>query len=135
MALDSSLFTLTFQRCSNDANILDLIPFTSSAEQASTSYKPIPLYSFSRAKSSDYNVQLLDHLTLLPLSSIVSPSSGDKIKQITLYNPEESVILEKKQKLFRQDWRWTWQEQEYSIRRDGHSYIVEAIRQPDPEIE
>lgn len=134
MALDISLFTLTFQRRSDDPTILDLLPFHPSATYASSS-QPSPLYSFSRARSHDYDVQLVDHLTSIPLSSIASLSSADKIRKIQLYNPNDSVVLEKKGMTFRQEWRWTWQEQEYLIRKDGRIYIVEALRKPDPEIE
>jgi hypothetical protein len=137
MALDSSLFTLNLQRRPNDSSVLDLIPFSpaAAASTSSSPSQPEPLYSFLRARSTDYNVQLIDHLTSIPLSSIVSPSSGDKIRKIDLYNPDESVIFEKKSSFLRQDWRWTWQEQEYLIRRDGRALIVEAFRQPDPEID
>jgi hypothetical protein len=135
MALDSSLFTLTLQRRPNDAAIVDLIPFNPSSIASTSTCPPSPLYSFSRARSADYNVQLTDHLTSIPLASIISPTSAAKIRKIDLHNPEESVIFERKEKLFRQDWRWTWQDQEYLIRRDGHMYIVEAVRLPDPEID
>lgn len=135
MALDSSLFTLTLQRRQNDAAILDLIPYHPSTIATTSTSPREPLYSFSRARSADYNVQLIDHLTSIPLASIASPSSAAKIRKIELHNPEESVIFEKKEKFFRQDWRWTWQDQEYLIRRDGHTFIVEAIRLPDPEID
>lgn len=132
MALDISLFTLTFQRRNNDATILDLLPFHPAAIAASPTS---PLYSFSRAQSSNYDVQLVDHLTSIPLSSITAPSSSDKIRKIQLYNPDDAVIFEKRNMTFRQEWRWTWQSQEYLARRDGRAYIVEAVRKPDPEIE
>lgn len=135
MALDSSLFTLTFQRRTEDACLLDLIPIHPSAAASSSSSQPCPLYSFSRARSLDYDVQLVDHLTGIPLSSIAAPSSADKLRTIQLYNPHDSVVFEKRSMTFRQEWRWTWQEQEYLVRKDGRSYIVEALRKPDPEIE
>jgi hypothetical protein len=137
MALDSSLFTLTFQRRKKNQAILDLTPFQPApiASSSSSSTPLSPLYSYSRAETSDYNVQLEDHLTCIPLSSISTPRSSDKIRKIQLYNPNEFVIFEKKNMTFRQEWRWTWQDQEYLARRDGRTYIVEAVRKPDPEIE
>jgi hypothetical protein len=139
MALDSSLFTLTFQRRSTDATKLDLIPFqlatTASIASSSASSSSTPLYTFSRAPSAHYEVQLTDFLTSVPLSSISSPSSHDKLRTIQLYNPTDSIVFEKKTMTFRQDWRWTWQNQEYLIRKDGKEFIVEAVRRPDPEIE
>ncbi|UZJ56623.1 hypothetical protein CBS101457_005943 [Exobasidium rhododendri] len=144
MALDISLFTLTFQRRSDDPAVLDLLPFHPAAIALSPpsssltfppSESPKPLYSFSRARTVDYNVQLVDHLTSIPLSSISSPRSTDKIRKIQLYNPSEAVLFEKKNTTFRQDWRWTWQDQEYLARKDGKGYVVEAVRKPDPEID
>lgn len=135
MALDASLFTLTFERRASDATILDLSPFNAATSIATTSNQSEPLYTFLRARSNAYNVQLQDHLTSMPLASIEAPSSADKIRQIKLYNPDDAVIFEKKAMTFRQEWHWTWQGQEYLVRRDGRSYIVEALRKPDPEIE
>ena len=138
MVLDSNLFTLTFERRSKNPNILDLIPFSSSSLQdvaSGSSGTVSPLYTFSRARSNHYTVRLIDSLTDIVLASIDCPASTDKLKTIHLYNPNEEIVLEKKGMTFRQDWRWTWQNNEFSIRREGGQVIVEAIRKPDPEID
>lgn len=142
MALDSNLFTLSFQRRTGNPTVLDLIPFapsstlaSSSSSSSSSSSGPSPLYSFLRARSAHYSVRLTDSLTDIVLASINCPYSNDKSKSIQLYNPNESILLEKKGKTFRQEWRCTWQENEFCVRRDGRAYVVEAVRKPDPEIE
>ncbi|MCO5555838.1 hypothetical protein L7F22_009383 [Adiantum nelumboides] len=140
MVLDSNLFTLTFERRSKNANILDLIPFSSSSSlqdvaSGSSGTTSSPLYTFSRARSNHYTVRLIDSLTDIVLASIDCPASTDKVKTIHLYNPNEEIILEKKGMTFRQDWRWNWQGNEFSIRKEGRQLIVEAIRKPDPEID
>lgn len=140
MVLDSNLFTLTFERRKEAPEILDLIPFSSSSLQdvasgSGSSGKIQPLYTFSRARSNHYTVRLIDSLTEIVLASIDCPASIDKIKTIHLYNPTEEILLEKKGMTFRQDWRWTWQKNEFTIRREGKQMIVEAIRKPDPEID
>ncbi|KAN0066578.1 hypothetical protein ACQY0O_000672 [Thecaphora frezii] len=103
--------------------------------------KLTPLYTRHRAtNSARYSAILLDGLLSdCLLASVDAPSTSARSKSIQLHNPESITTLEKRQKTFHQDWRFTvndnlFQWRKESSARASSSYFCQVIRKPDPNV-
>ncbi|EPQ32077.1 uncharacterized protein PFL1_00275 [Pseudozyma flocculosa PF-1] len=116
-------------------------PTRSNSSDAIDYSKHTPLYTRHRAtNSARYSSILLDGvLTDCLLASVAAPSTTARSKAVQLHSPDSTVTIEKRNKTFHQDWRFTVEDHLFQWRREssargGSSYTCEVIRKPDPKV-